>query len=158
MNTQENEMLLTAEEIAINAHFGQKDNAGASYILHVQRVANGVGEDCVARIVALLHDVIEDNEYPFQELLDNGISKEVVDAVDCLTHRQGEIYEDYIERIALNTIATRVKLSDLKDNMSVWRMQTLEPYYIQRLHKYIKSYHRLMEVYEKNLHSHKQDS
>ena len=48
-----------ALQIAARAHEGQKDKDGQPYILHPLRVMNAV-EGEPAKVVAVLHDVIED--------------------------------------------------------------------------------------------------
>ncbi len=55
-----------ALQIAAQAHEGQKDKDGQPYILHPLRVMNAV-EDKTAKIVAVLHDVIEDTSVTFVE-------------------------------------------------------------------------------------------
>ena len=39
--------------------------------------------------VALLHDVIEDSDITAEDLLNNGIPSNIVDAVQCLTKKSG---------------------------------------------------------------------
>ena len=104
-----------ALELACDAHAGQVDKAGAPYILHCIRVANSVSSE-EEKIVAILHDVLEDTALTEEDLLAAGFSKEVVDAVVCLTRAEGEKYGDYLERVAQNAITTQVKLADMLDN------------------------------------------
>jgi hypothetical protein len=47
-----------------------------------------------------------------------GFSKCIVDAIDCLTRRQNESYEQFIIRIKPNSLACKVKLADIEDNMA----------------------------------------
>ncbi len=84
-------------EIAVKAHLGQKDKVGKAYILHPLRImAKMEAEEEMA--VALLHDVIEDSDFQAGDLLSEGIPETVVDAVECLTKREGEDYGVYLER------------------------------------------------------------
>jgi (p)ppGpp synthase/HD superfamily hydrolase len=71
-----------------------------------------------ARIVAVLHDVVEDTNLTLETLEDNGFGPPILDALDALSRRPGEAYEDYIQRLAPNLIAREVKLSDLRDNLA----------------------------------------
>lgn len=114
-------MLNKALEIAYNAHLGQTDKAGVPYILHPMRVAlHCLTED--EKIVALLHDVVEDTSITMEDLKTEGFSDEVISALCCLTKVKGEDYKTFIERVATNKLATQVKIQDLKDNMDVSRL------------------------------------
>ena len=103
--------------LACRAHLGQIDKNGQPYILHVLRVMLRQ-QDPAGRIVAALHDVVEDSATTIDDLRIAGYSPEICDAVDALTHRDGESYDDMISRIAPNPLARRVKRADLEDNMS----------------------------------------
>jgi (p)ppGpp synthase/HD superfamily hydrolase len=75
-------------------------------------------ESRAARIVALLHDVVEDSTITLVDLAERGFADAAIRAVDCLTRRAGEPYPDYIGRVATDTLAREVKLSDLADNLA----------------------------------------
>ena len=76
-----------------------------------------------ARMAAVLHDVVEDSDWTLGQLRARGFSEEVVHAVDCLTKRKGEEYEEFITRARQDPIARQVKIGDLEDNMDIRRMQ-----------------------------------
>lgn len=114
-------MLNKALTIAYKAHSGQTDKAGAPYILHPMRVAlHCQTED--EKIVALLHDVVEDTPITLEELKAEGFSDELLNALKCLTKVKGEDYKTFIERVSTNSLATKVKIQDLKDNMDISRL------------------------------------
>ncbi len=75
-----------------------------------------------------------------------GFPEEVVEAVDCLTQREGEAYEDFIERLKPNLISRRVKLADLEDNMDVKRITQLSDEDTQRINKYLRFWKVLSEI------------
>ena len=107
-----------ALEIARRAHKGQRDLDGKPVILHPLTVAmKGNNEDEI--VSGLLHDVVEDTGYSFDDLLNAGISVKVVDALRLLTHEKGTDYMDYVRRIAdsHNPIAINVKCNDLEHNL-----------------------------------------
>lgn len=107
-----------ALEIAMKAHRGQRDLDGKPVILHPLTVAlKGNNEEEI--VVGLLHDVVEDTDWTFDDLLKEGITKEVVDALRLLTHKKEEKYLDYVRRIAAsqNSIAINVKCNDLEHNL-----------------------------------------
>ena len=101
-----------AISLATEAHKGQTDKNGAPYILHPLRVMARVKSN-TEKIVAVLHDVIEDTDYTIENLRKNGYSKEVLEAIDCLTKRDGEDYDEYINRSRTNPIASKVKIDNI---------------------------------------------
>jgi (p)ppGpp synthase/HD superfamily hydrolase len=109
------------DAIALAAHWhrGQRypSLTGEPFILHPLRVMLQLDSD-TARIVAVLHDVLEDTACSVVDLRCAGYSDSVIEALDRLTHRDGEAYEPYIERIAEDTLARQVKLADLTDNLA----------------------------------------
>lgn len=114
-------MLNKALEIARKAHAGQVDKGGDTYIFHPVRVALHCRTE-TEKIVALLHDVVEDTDVTLDDLRKEGFDTEVLDALQCLTRIEGEDYMDFIQRVATNPLATQVKMHDLKDNMDVSRL------------------------------------
>lgn len=107
--------------LAANLHQGQKRikaEKGLPYIIHPLRVmldTRFIKTD-KERIVAVLHDVIEDTECTSVILYGLGFDEEIVEAVDSVTKREGESYDDFIDRAGKNEIGRRVKLADLHDN------------------------------------------
>lgn len=116
--------LTLALDIANKAHAGQVDKLGQPYILHLLRVMLEMDTD-EARVVAVLHDLVEDTCWLLEALADYGLPPDSVAALDALTRRKGEPYlPDYIERVAANPLARKVKLADLADNLSPLRRPT----------------------------------
>lgn len=111
------ENLELALAIACYAHMGQKDKQNEPYILHVLEVIRGCNTED-GRIVAALHDVLEDTTFPLKDL-ERLFPQRIVEAVKLLTRLGGsQKYEDYILGLKNNPIAHEVKLSDLEHNMS----------------------------------------
>jgi (p)ppGpp synthase/HD superfamily hydrolase len=133
-----------AIEIATEAHKGQFDKAGNEYIGHPLRVMEmGKTED--EKIVGVLHDVIEDTSWTFEAIEAEGFSKEIVDALRCVTKlSENENYDDFIDRVKKNPLAVAVKINDLTDNMDIRRLPYLSDKDVQRLKKYLKAYKRLV--------------
>lgn len=131
-----------ALRIAVRVHAGAVDKAGQPYILHPLRVMLRLSTE-TERVVAVLHDVVEDSDVTLDDLRREGFSDEVIDAVDHVTRREGETYETFIERIAPHPLARRVKLADLEDNMDVTRLVVLDERGAERLQRYLRSWHRL---------------
>ncbi|MES2708159.1 MAG: GTP pyrophosphokinase [Verrucomicrobiota bacterium] len=133
-----------ALQIAVQAHAGQKDKAGAAYIFHPIRVM----ARCTApgaRIAALLHDVVEDTDITFEQLEAEGFSTEVMAAVRLMTHAPEVSYDDYITQIMANPIAVEVKIADLEDNSDIRRLTEITDKTADRLRKYLKAHQRLTE-------------
>ena len=136
-----------AIEIAVLAHKGASDKAGAPYILHPLRLMFAV-EDYDAKIVAVLHDVVEDSKPPhrwgMEELKAEGFSAAVLEALDCVTARPHEPYDVFIDRILPNPIARRVKMADILDNMNLVRLgREITEKDVVRLRKYQRAFARL---------------
>jgi (p)ppGpp synthase/HD superfamily hydrolase len=128
-------MLDKAIQCAVKAHAGQKDKAGAPYILHPLRIMMKM-ENQDGMIAAMLHDVVEDSSVTLADLRAEGFSDEVIAAVDHLTRREGEAYEIFINRLRHNPLAVKVKLADLEDNMDIRRIENVTERDIERIQKY----------------------
>ena len=116
-----NEMLDRAITLAVAAHAGQTDRAGQPYILHPLRVMLAV-EHPDERIVAVLHDVVEDSAVTLDDLAKVGFSATVIEAIDSVTKREGESYPQFVARAGQNMIGRTVKLADLRDNSDLNRI------------------------------------
>lgn len=136
--------LQRAIEIATQAHQGQLDKAGRDYIGHPLRVMEmGKTED--ERIVGVLHDVVEDTDWSFEKLAAEGFSQDIIAALRCVTKlHENESYDEFIERIRKNPLATAVKINDLSDNMDIRRLPYLSDKDVKRLKKYLKAYKKLI--------------
>lgn len=121
--------------VALAAHRGQVDKAGAPYILHPLRLMAQM-ETEAEQLTALLHDVVEDSDYTLDDLRVEGMPDDVLAALKLLTHRKGEAYDVYIRRINGNPLARKVKLADLADNMRLERIPNPMPKDLERLEKY----------------------
>ncbi len=138
-------MLNKAIEIAVRAHAGQVDKAGEPYILHPLRVMIS-RENEIERICAVLHDVIEDSEVTLEDIRKEGFSEEVITVLDCLTKRDGESYEEFIDRIIKNKTASSVKLSDLSDNMNPSRITNPTDRDEERMEKYFEAVKKILKA------------
>ena len=135
-----------AIEIALLAHIGQKDKSGVEYILHPLRVMER-GKTEVEKICGVLHDVVEDSDWTIEDLINEGFSEEVISVIKCLTKEtDNEDYDEFIERIAKDPIATKVKLNDLLDNMDITRLNELSEQDLHRLNKYLRAYKKLNKL------------
>ena len=134
-----------AIELAKQHHEGQTDKAGKPYIEHPLRVMNQV-ESEEEKIVAVLHDIVEDTNISLNDLRNEGFSEEVVSAVECLTKQDGENYDSYIERISFNPLAVKIKLADLEDNRDLTRLPEVTDKDLERLEKYDKALKKLTRL------------
>lgn len=139
-------MLLKALWLCITKHFKQKDISGKRYFWHPIHVALNVkGKE--AKIVALLHDIIEDTDVSPSDLLNMGFSSDIVDAIFLLTKIKYEPYKNYIERIkqSKNKLALIVKIKDLEHNMNLSRLKNVTQKDLMRFDKYKKARYYLGE-------------
>lgn len=129
-------LLDIAADVCMRAHTGQRDKAGKAYFLHPMRIAMRCKTD-EERIVALLHDTIEDSDVTPEYLLDLGFSQEIVDAVLSVTKQDGESYEDFVSRAKKNPLGRTVKILDLEDNLNASRLDSFSPEMADRYQKYL---------------------
>ena len=108
------------EVIATKAHEGQYRRDGVTpYIEHPKAVAARVKGDEKAEMVAWLHDVIEDTKKENKaSLKKKGVPIDVIEAVDLMTHKDGESYGKYLEPIKNNPLAKKVKIADMLANLA----------------------------------------
>ena len=135
--------MLYAMLCAFLAHGNQRDKEGEPYFLHPINVAqNVVTRD--EKMVALLHDVLEDSSITEENLQAMGFSKEVISAVKALTRGRFQSYSEYIRQVRKNPLARKVKLADIQDNMNPNRLEKLNTLTQKRLkNKYENAIHIL---------------
>ena len=120
-----NNLVENALFIAQRVHAGQfRRDKVTPYINHPIDVANRVkkfGQEYMA--VAYLHDVLEDTNITARDLLDSGMSADIVEAVKTLTKEKGIYYsgyyfDEYLWLVKQNEIARRVKIADMISNLA----------------------------------------
>lgn len=139
------ELFDLALKIAIQAHKEQKDKSGREYIMHPIRVAERC-KDPRAKVVALLHDTIEDTGVTAEYLHSEGFPDEIVNGVLSVTKQDGETYDDFVRRAAENAIGREVKIADLEDNMDIRRLQKITEDDVARLRKYLRAWQYLIKL------------
>ena len=146
--TKEEYMLELAKFVSENSHKNQVDKAGIDYFAgHIQAVVNGV-TTYKEKIVAYLHDTVEDTPLTIERIKEL-FGEEIGEAVFAITKpKDGSLsYDDYIERVKANPLARAVKISDLKHNMDLSRLEKvgITEKDIQRAKKYQKALKKLQE-------------
>lgn len=134
-----------AISIALEAHKGQKDKGGNPYILHPLAVMNRL-ETIEEKIVAVLHDVVEDTDVTLSQLRGYGFSEEIVEAVSLLTKSEEDSYEEFIEKTLKSRISRIVKIADIKENMKIDRIK--QP--TENDYKRLEKYRNALEILENN--------
>ena len=137
-----NKLLSRAIILATELHEGQVDKGGNPYILHPLRVMTNV-KSLEGKIVAVLHDTIEDTDITVEDLISKGFTDDVVEAVELLSKPKQEDYIKYIKRIKENPLAREVKIADLQDNMDLSRLKEITEKDLKRVAKYKKAYNIL---------------
>ena len=134
-----------AIEIAVSAHKGVVDKGGAPYVLHPLRMMMAVHTD-EEKIVAVLHDVVEDTHWTFEDLAAEGFSESVINGLRSVTKTSdSEDYDDFIGRAKSNRIGRKVKIADITDNLDVRRIGELSQKDLERLNKYKRALNVLLE-------------
>jgi len=139
------DLLARAVGIAAHTHHGALDRGGAPTILHPLRLLRRATTP-EEQLVALLHDTIEDGSWEIDDLEREGFPAPVLAALDCLTKGADEEYLAYIERVAANPLAVRIKLWDLDDNLNVARLARITERDMDRLERYFSARRRLLEA------------
>lgn len=131
------EDLIKAENL-VKSLFSQKvDLAGKPYINHLRFVKDNV-ETLEEKIVALLHDVLEDTDINYKFLV-ACFGANIAQSVSILTKEKDEDYFDYTRRIKGHYVASNVKMADLKHNMDLSRLKNIEDKDRERVEKYKKA-------------------
>lgn len=137
-----------ALEIAQEVHLHQLDKGGAPYIGHPVRVAAACKSD-EAKIVALLHDVVEDGAnqgWSIARLRAEGFSETIIAAIESVTKRAGEQYDDFVLRAGQSDLGREVKLADISDNMDLTRIAHPSPGDFARIAKYQRAKKTLLST------------
>ncbi|HZV36401.1 MAG TPA: GTP pyrophosphokinase [Verrucomicrobiae bacterium] len=143
--TKTADLLERAIEVAVQAHHGQRDKSGGPYILHPLRLMNAVRRP-EEKMVAILHDVVEDNdEWTLARLRKEGFPVDVLEAIDHLTRRKDETNDEFVNRAVSHPLARKIKIRDLEDNLNPLRHRELDDKAIAKLMKHHRSWHRVTQ-------------
>lgn len=132
-----------AVKVATEAHKNQTDKGGNPYIEHPRAVAAQVN-NIEHKIVAYLHDVVEDTEITLEDLAEMGFTNRIVNSVRLMTKTKTLTYEEYLKRLKADESARHVKIADLKHNMDLSRIP--EP--AEKDYKRLEKYKRALEFLE----------
>lgn len=127
-----------ALKLCFEAHKAQLDKSGMPYVFHPFHLAEQMKDENTT-IVALLHDIIEDTDYTFNDLIAMGFDGAIIEAIKLMTHEEGVPYMDYVEKIKSNPIAREVKLADLRHNSDLSRLDAPTEKDKMRVEKYRKA-------------------
>lgn len=124
-----------ALKLSFEAHKNQVDKSGMPYVYHPFHLAEQMDNEYTT-VVALLHDVVEDTNYTFDDLIEMNFPSEVIEALKLLTHGKDIDYLDYVRRIKKNEMARKVKLADLLHNSDITRLDEIDDKVLIRVEKY----------------------
>jgi (p)ppGpp synthase/HD superfamily hydrolase len=127
--------LTKAYFFAQKAHLGQVDKGGNDYFLHPLAVSGKVKE-IPLKVIALLHDVIEDTIFTADDLKSVGFSERTILAVMALSRKEDESYDDYLLHLSTNQDAVIVKIADLEHNADLSRISAPTQKDFARTQKY----------------------
>lgn len=123
--------------MAKTRHQQQYDKAGKPYIGHPLRVMQNVQTND-EKIVAVLHDILEDTPTSISELIEMGFNHNIINAIVAVTKQDCENRFQAAQRTAKNHMACTVKLADLHDNMDLSRLSTIRAKDLERFKQYQK--------------------
>lgn len=124
-----------AMKLCFKVHKKQVDKSGLPYVFHPYHLAEQM-DDETSTVCALLHDVIEDSDYTYDDLAEMGFTAEIIDVLKLLTHDKGTPYQDYIKKISENQVAKKVKIADLTHNSDLTRLNNVDDAVLERIKKY----------------------
>ena len=128
-----------AIQIATDAHEGQTRFDNSPYINHPLRVMRTLkvqGHSERAQIVGVLHDTVEDTAVTFASLRDEGFGDSIIHPLELLTKEEGQDYELYVQRLAVNACSRAVKKADLYDNLDLTGLENPSKQRIMTIEKY----------------------
>lgn len=152
MHLQKLDELGKANMLALLVFKDKKDKASEPYIRHLNKVSESF-KDEKGKVVAMLHDIVEDTSFTFKDLESLGFSKDVIDTLKLLTNDLND-YDKYIDRLlnSDNMLAKKVKMADLLDNMNLNRFESLDKTNFDIIkNKYIKTYIKLIDDIERRI-------
>ena len=138
-------LLERAVRLAAKVHKGQVDRFGQPYILHVLRVMTR-GRTLEEQLLGGLHDVLERSDLTLADIASKGFPPEVLRGLEHITRVPKETYETYIDRVAQNSLAIRVKVHDLSDKMDLRNVGELSVADLRRYNKQMTAYERLKKL------------
>ncbi len=133
-------MIYTSEtkkalKLSFEAHKNQVDKSGLPYVYHPFHLAEQMTDEN-STVIALLHDVVEDTEYTFDDLQKLGFNDVIIEALKLLTHDDAVPYMEYVKAVQGNETARAVKLADLKHNSDLTRLDFVDEKALVRKEKY----------------------
>ncbi len=137
-------MTKKALKLCFDSHKEQLDKSGMPYVFHPFHLAEQMTDENTT-VVALLHDVVEDTDYTFEDLAQMGFSAEIIEALRLMTHDDETPYMEYVARLKHNPIARAVKLADLAHNSDLTRFETVDERALKRAEKYAAAIRLLNE-------------
>ncbi|MBS1937618.1 MAG: hypothetical protein JST98_08195 [Bacteroidetes bacterium] len=141
----EENQLERAIRLAVKVHKGQKDRTNKPYIFHVLRVMMQ-GRNLEEQTLGVLHDVLERSALTAADLELKGFPPRVLKALDHISRRKEEDYSAYIDRVAQDELALRVKLHDLSDKMDIRHAKELDLADLKRYNRQLAAYHKLRRL------------
>ena len=142
------DLVKKAVYVAMDCHRWEMDKGGYPYIMHPMHLAEQMNDED-STVVALLHDVVEDSDTTFEDLVRYGFTETQIEAIRALTHKEGQDYMDYIrQQVKPNPIAKKVKLADLAHNLDYSRLGTLTDKDLKRMEKYKTAMKILLDLEE----------
>ena len=127
-----------ALKLCFSAHRDQVDKTGMPYVFHPFHLAEQMTDE-LSTVCALLHDVVEDTDYTFEDLAAMGFPEAVIEVLRLLTHEESVPYMDYIKELSKNPTARLVKLADLRHNSDLTRLDEIDGYALRRNEKYLNA-------------------
>lgn len=129
-------------------HRGQVDKGGNPYWKHPYAVSRRV-EGLERKIVALLHDIVEDTPVTYSQLYNWGFTREIIYSVLWLTRQSDDTYMKFIKKMKQNKISVDVKIADILENLDMTRIPNPTEVDFSRIKRYKKALIELRDTSDK---------
>lgn len=117
------DLIVKALNLSYQVHKNRIDKDGIPHIFHLYHLAEQMNNDEGLICVSLLHDVLEYGDLSIRELINNGFSSAIIEAISLLNPSCEDFYFHYLDKIKNNTLALTVKIADIEHNIDVQKSE-----------------------------------
>ena len=124
---------------------GMKRKSGMPYLKYLVSVADKFSDE-KSKVIALLHNIMKETNITAYDLSNIGFPSDIVKTVVLMTRKNGESYDEFINRIinSQNDQALQVKKADIEQSMNVDDIEVTDDYLNRIEVKYKPQYEKIV--------------
>ena len=124
---------------------GKKRKSGVPYLNYLIAVSNKFSDD-KTKVIALLHDIMQETEITANDLSEIGFPSDIVKTVVLMTREENESYDEFINRIigSKNDRALQIKKVDIEQSMDLHDIEVTDDYLNRIEVKYKPQYEKIL--------------